>query len=157
MTITTPRPVRVASRGAARPDAAPRPEQRPAADRLTVVSPGSGRAVSRRRRLVFTGTAFLLVVGLFAVVVVHVVLAQQQFQLAKVSAQVTTEQGANDALSLQVAQLQAPSRIVSAAEQQMGMVSPPSVGYLVPGHPGTHVRVPAAPTPTSTTAPPGNP
>ena len=100
----------------------------------------------------------MLVVGLFAVVVVHVVLAQQQFQLARVSAQVSAQQGANEQLSLQVAQLQAPARIVSAAEQQMGMVSPPSVGYLVPGHAGAKVRAPAAPdASTTTTAPPGRP
>jgi len=87
----------------------------------------------------------LLVLGLFAVVVVHVVLAQQQFQLAHIASQVSAQQGANEQLSLQVAQLQAPARIVSAAEQQMGMVSPPSVGYLLPGHTGApKVRAPAA-------------
>lgn len=107
------------------------------------------RRVQRRRRLVVAGAAALVVVGLFAVVIVHVVLAQQQFELANLSAKVTAEQSANEALSLQVAQLRAPSRIVSAAEQQLGMVSPPAVGYLVPGHDGAKVRAPAATAPTA--------
>ena len=162
MTITTPHPLR-ALPGAA-PGPAGRPGQQPDPRRsgsgLQVLPrPGTdpGRSIIRRRRLVVFGSMVMLVVGLFAVVVVHVVLAQQQFQLARVSAQVSAEQAANEQLSLQVAQLQAPSRIVSAAEQQMGMVSPPSVGYLVPGRPGSRVRAPAAPEPSTTTPPPSKP
>jgi cell division protein FtsL len=107
------------------------------------------RRLLRRRRLVVAGAGGLAVLGLFAVVVVHVVLAQQQFQLANLSNRVSAEQAANESLTLQVDQLRAPSRVVSAAEQQLGMVSPPAVGYLVPGHSGAKVRAPAATAPTA--------
>ena len=130
----------------------PAPERgSPARSPLRVVrgselSPAGRR---RRRRLLVGASGSVAVAGLFAVVVVHVVLAQQQFQLANLSGRIATEQSANDQLRLQVAQLQAPQRVVSQAEQQLGMVSPPSITYLVPGQHGARVR--AQPATTTTT------
>jgi cell division protein FtsL len=97
----------------------------------------------------------LTALGLFAVVVVHVVLAQQQFQLAALSSRITSARAVNDQLRLQVAQLQAPERVVSDAQKQLGMVSPPSITYLVPGHHGALVR--AQPAGSPTTVPAANP
>ena len=156
MTATQrPRRLAVGAAPSRRPGGRPlgTPPPRPRAPlrivRAAELSPAGRR---RRRRFVVVGTAALAVVGLFAVVVVHVVLAQQQFQLADLSSRISSEQSANDQLRLQVAQLQAPQRVVSEAEKQLGMVSPPSITYLVPGHTGARVRAqaagPAAPSPT---------
>ncbi len=93
------------------------------------------------------GTAALTSVCLFGVVVVHVVLAQQQFQLASLQGSTASEQATNEQLRLEVAQLQAPSRIVSAARQKLGMVPPSTITYLVPGQTGPLVRSPAAAAP----------
>ena len=90
--------------------------------------------------------------GLFAVVVVHVVLAQQQFELAALSSRIATARSVNDQLTLQVAELQAPERVVSDARKQLGMVSPPSITYLVPGHRGPLVRAQPAVAPTTPAA-----
>lgn len=111
------------------------------------LSPSARR---RRRRLLVGGVGMLTGLGLFAVVVVHVVLAQQQFQLGALTSRIAAATSANDQLRLQVAQLQAPERVVSEAQKQLGMVSPPSITYLVPGHRGALVK--AQPATTSTTA-----
>ncbi|HET6810535.1 MAG TPA: septum formation initiator family protein [Acidimicrobiales bacterium] len=130
----------------ARPHPAPPPLR--VVDR-SELSPGARR---RRRRLLVGGTGVVTALGLFAVVVVHVVLAQQQFQLAALSSRIAAARSANDQLSLQVAQLQAPERVVSDARRQLGMVSPPSITYLVPGHRGPLVRAQPAAAPTTPAA-----
>ncbi|HEX5265544.1 MAG TPA: hypothetical protein VFW24_02120 [Acidimicrobiales bacterium] len=124
---------------------------RPAPPPLRVVGRAelSPAARRRRRRLLVGGAAVLAALGLFAVVVVHVVLAQQQFQLAALSSRIDAARSVNDQLRLQVAQLQAPERVVSDAQKQLGMVSPPSITYLVPGHHGPLVRAQSATTPTT--------
>ena len=132
---------------------------RPAPPPLRVVdrSELSPAARRRRRRLLVGGVGVLTALGLFAVVVVHVVLAQQQFQLAALTSRIAAARSVNDQLSLQVAQLQAPERVVSDAQKQLGMVSPPSITYLVPGHRGPLVRAQAAAAPAAqATAAPAN-
>jgi cell division protein FtsL len=136
----------------ARPRPAPAPLR--VVDR-SELSPGARR---RRRRLLVGGVGVVTALGLFAVVVVHVVLAQQQFQLADLSSRIAAARSLNDQLSLEVAQLQAPERVVSDARKQLGMVSPPSITYLVPGHRGPLVRAQpaagtAAPAPPAPTTP----
>ena len=136
--------------------ARPEPASAPSAP-LRVVERAelSAAARRRRRRLLVGGVGVLTALGLFAVVVVHVVLAQQQFQLAALTSRIAAARSVNDQLHLQVAQLQAPERVVSDAQKQLGMVSPPSMTYLVPGHRGPLVR--AQPAGTPTTQPPANP
>ena len=132
---------------------APAPRPRPAGPRpappLRIVRAGelSPQGRRRRRRLLAFGTAALTSACLFGVVVVHVVLAQQQFELASLQTRTASEQTANEALRLEVAQLQAPARIVSEARQKLGMVPPPTITYLVPGQAGPPVRSPAAAAP----------
>lgn len=73
------------------------------------------------------------VVGVvFAVVIAHVALTQGQFRLAQLQAEADGSQAGYARLRLQVAELESPQRIVAAAQQHLGMVSPASVTYLAP-------------------------
>jgi cell division protein FtsL len=73
--------------------------------------------------------------GLFAIVVLRVMLAQGQVQVDRLQASVDTQTAAQQQLSLQVAQLEAPAQIVAAARSRLGMVTPSSVTYLAPAPP----------------------
>jgi cell division protein FtsL len=92
----------------------------------------------------------------FALVAVHVLLAQNQFQLDRLNARSAVEGAQYDRLRLQVAQLESPERVVAAAEGRLGLVSPPKVTYLTPDAPtGTPAgNAPAAPV-RSATSPAG--
>ena len=104
---------------------------------LRVVGPGERRRWSPRRR----GRVLALVavaavgVGLFALVASHVVLTQSQFRLDRLHAAAAAEQARYERLRLQVAQLEAPARVVAAAQERLGMVPPPGVTYLSPRGP----------------------
>jgi cell division protein FtsL len=106
----------------------PRPEARP--DHLRVVSPAE-----RARRGLTPAMAVLLTVVLFvmlfAVAIAHTVLVQGQVKLDRVDAQLTIEQARYQELRKDVAQLESPERIVSAAHEQ-GMVTPEDLVYLQP-------------------------
>ena len=86
----------------------------------------------------------------FALVAVHVLLAQNQFQLDRLNARSAVEGAQYDRLRLQVAQLESPERVVATAEGRLGMVSPPKVTYLTPNAPtgnGSGPPAPSAPSP----------
>jgi cell division protein FtsL len=135
------------ARQAPAPRQAPGPRQAP----LRLVRPGelSPQARLRRRRLAVIGVAALVVLCLFGVVIEHAVLAEQQFRLANLESQVAQDQADNESLSLQVAQLSAPGRIVSEAQRKLGMVQPPAITYLMPESNGARVKGEAAPTSTT--------
>jgi len=144
-------PTRASVQSAALAAPRPVPRRQPRPTPLRVVAPGerTPQARLRRRRLVVFGLAALAVIGLFGLVAEHTVLAQQQFRLASLQGQAATEQARNQALQLQVAQLQSPSRIVSEARTKLGMVPPAGITYLVPGQKGAKVKGQATPTPTT--------
>jgi cell division protein FtsL len=78
-------------------------------------------------------TAGAVVVAVsFGLVYLHVVLAQRQFALDRLTAKVQTEQTAYQNLRLQVAQLASPEHVISTAEGRLGMRQPASVTYLTP-------------------------
>jgi cell division protein FtsL len=77
-------------------------------------------------------TVMLIAMGLFATVVFHVVLTQNQFKLDRLSNEATTEQARYQRLRLQVAELESPDRIVATAQEKLGMVQPAKVTYLAP-------------------------
>ncbi len=89
---------------------------------------------------------------MFAVVAFHVVLTQRQFRLDRMQQQLSQAQIDHAELTLEVAQLEAPARIVSVAVHRLHMVNPPRVVYLIPGdHPTSHkVSGVPAPAPAST-------
>ncbi len=93
--------------------------------------------VAARRRLFITVAIVGAALSLFGVAAAHVVIAQSQFELAKLERQSTQAQARYDRLRLQVAELESPGRIVAAAQERLGMVSPPQVTYLTPTPLGT--------------------
>jgi cell division protein FtsL len=120
----------------------PQPQRRPPATkappRLRLVDP----AVSRQRRVTRVVTALLVAAvcaGLFAIVGLRVLLAQGQADIDRLTASVDAQQAAQQRLRLTVAELEAPARIVQAARQRLGMVTPGVVIHLPP---------PPAPSPT---------
>jgi cell division protein FtsL len=93
------------------------------------------RTPAQRRvlvRIFFLGGAALIVAIAFSLVYLHVVLAQRQFKLDGLNAQVQQEQASYQKLRLQVAELNSPQHIVSTAEGQLGMVQPAKVTELDP-------------------------
>jgi hypothetical protein len=68
----------------------------------------------------------------FALVYLHVVLAQRQFKLDSLTSRVQQEQVTYQKLRLQVAELNSPQHIIATAEGQLGMVQPAGVTYLTP-------------------------
>jgi cell division protein FtsL len=68
----------------------------------------------------------------FALVYLHVVLAQRQFALDHLTTKVQADQATYQRLRLQVAELGSPQHIISTAEGKLGMRQPASVIYLTP-------------------------
>jgi hypothetical protein len=134
---------------AVRPPAAPatspvrRAEPRHVRPHLELVE-----APKRRRRL-RTGPTFALGAVLafaiaFAVVALQVVLVQGQQRLDELHTDIAGETDTYNQLRLDVAELEAPARIVAAATQ-LGLVPPPEVVYLTPDG---AITVPAGTSPT---------
>jgi cell division protein FtsL len=86
---------------------------------------------NQTRVLALAGAGLVLAVA-FGLVYLHVVLAQRQFALDRLTAKVQAEQARYQNLRLQVAQLGSPAQIISTAEGQLGMRPPASVTYLTP-------------------------
>jgi len=74
----------------------------------------------------------LVVASLFGVVVCHALLVSGQGRLDGLQQQVAEEQSRYQALRLQVAELESPSRVVEVAQGRLGMVSPAEITYLTP-------------------------
>jgi hypothetical protein len=96
---------------------------------LRLVREQARRRANGRRLLVSAGIGLL---GIFCLglVTFHVLIAENQFTLDRLTQTAATEQASYEKLRLQVAQLEAPARIVSEAEGRLGLVQPGSVTYL---------------------------
>ena len=96
---------------------------------LRLVREQARRRANGRRLLVSAGIALL---GIFCLglVTFHVLIAENQFTLDRLTQTAATEQASYEKLRLQVAQLEAPARIVSEAEGRLGLAQPGSVTYL---------------------------
>lgn len=134
----------------------PRPLREPVPRRppLHVVPEPAAARTLRLVRLA-TAVAFLAALfGLFGVVGLHVLLAQGQADVQRLSSQVAEQDEAHRRLRLEVAELEAPAKVVATARERLGMVSPPTV---VPLQPATLADPPpttiAGPRPTTTTVP----
>ncbi|MGC8627142.1 MAG: hypothetical protein ACP5VR_06210 [Acidimicrobiales bacterium] len=95
------------------------------------------RLVERQRRtpvhLRRLGVALLMAsvaVLCLGLVALHALIAENQFALNQLQGQAAAAQAAYQKLRLQVAELEAPARIISVAEGQLKMVQPGSVTYL---------------------------
>jgi cell division protein FtsL len=101
---------------------------------LGVVPAPTRTAAQRRRRaraLLLAGIGLGVTVA-FGLVYLHVVLAQRQFALDRMTAKVQVARTDYQNLRLQVAQLSSPLHVISTAEGQLGMRQPGSVTYLTP-------------------------
>ena len=113
------------------PERAPRPAKRPP---LRLVDDARLRAahVQRRRRLVVVLAAVLAAGTLFLLAAFNAVLVTGQSHLDHLQGQVERAQAEYSANRLELAQLEAPDRIVEVAQQRLGMVPPQNVRYLTP-------------------------
>lgn len=124
--MSEPRPARREAHQPARSPAASPPRH------LRVLEPRR-RAVARRRRrarLMLVSIAALAVAVVFALVYLHVVLAEKQLRLDALNVKAAQEQATYQELRLQVTRLESPAHIVSTAEGKLGMRPPKSVTYL---------------------------
>jgi cell division protein FtsL len=89
---------------------------------------------TRRRLLGPMGVIIAIVVfaGMLAVAAVQAFLVQGQIQLDDLDNRVATQQAEYEQVRLDVARLEAPERIVEAAQSHLGMVEPADVTYLTP-------------------------
>lgn len=121
----------------AAPARRPAPSRRPAtgAPPLRVLRPKETPTEADQRRLVRQVAVVITVavaLCVFGVVVFHVVLTQNQFRLDGLRDQSADREAEYDRLRLQVAELEAPERIIAEAQQRLGMITPPEVTYLTP-------------------------
>ena len=116
--------------------AVPAPESAAAEGRdLRLVEPRRRAKAPVRPRLVLGGLSLVAVVAVFALVTLHVVSAEKQLTLDRLSVTEQQAQSTYEDLRLQVDGLDTPQRILAAAGK-LGMVQPGSVTYLkVPGAP----------------------
>ena len=128
----------MAAAPAIRPPAAPAIRPAPAFDdrarrrpTLEVVGP---RRRFRTGPTVALGAVIAFAIA-FALVACQVLLVQGQQRLDRVEADVITSTDRYDELRLEVAQLEAPERIVDAATD-LGMAPPDTITYLTPGDDG---------------------
>ena len=115
-----------------------RPQRRTAAPpplpHLRLVTPGEAR--ERRVTRLLTGVLLAAAcAGLFAIVALRVLLAQGQVEIDRLEGSIAVAQATQQDLRLAVAELEAPSQIVAAARQRLGMVTPLTVAYLNPPPP----------------------
>jgi cell division protein FtsL len=82
-------------------------------------------------------------VALFGVAVCHALLIQNQASVDELDRRVAAEQARYEKLRLEVAELESPQRIMSEAQNDLGMVPAGETVWLTPSEPA----------PTSTTAP----
>jgi cell division protein FtsL len=112
-----------------------RPARSPRARHLRVVDQAPRfewlRGPKRARAMMLIAAGIVTVIA-FALVYMHVVLAQRQFALDRMTSRVQAEQTQYQQLRLRVAQLESPANIISTAEGQLGMKQPGSVTYLTP-------------------------
>src|SRR5690606_21181520 len=103
-----------------------RREQRPP---LRLVPP----TPARRRRVGLLGTLAVtaLLVGVFALVAMHALVVQAQFELDRLDQQVADTEGQLHSLRLEVARLESPQSIADAAAS-IGMVHPTDRVWLEP-------------------------
>jgi cell division protein FtsL len=121
------------------PARVPSTDRRPNGDapgrpNLRVVSDARVVAARRRRRLrgVLVLTGIVMAGSLFALAAFHAMLASGQADLDRLERRVSDAQARYESLRLDVAELEAPSRIVREAHERLGMIPPTGVTYLTP-------------------------
>ncbi|MGI8776373.1 MAG: FtsB family cell division protein [Acidimicrobiales bacterium] len=104
-------------------------------------------------RAVTVLAATLAAVGLFGVVSLHVLLAQGQAGLDTLHTRADAAAVQNKRLTVDVAQLEAPDRVIEWARQRLGMVPLAAIVYVPAADPGSPLPpVPDGPTPAAAKA-----
>jgi cell division protein FtsL len=96
-----------------------------------------------------TLAAVALFLSVFGVVIFQTLIVQGQARLDNLNSQAAVEDQRSRDLHQQVADLEAPSRIVGAAKDRLGMVAPGSVVYLSPSATDGDKSTYVAPPPTT--------
>ncbi len=115
-------------RGGAAPARRRAPGRAPAARHLTVVD-ANARKRARRVRLALWSFGIVTALSVFVAVAFHVVLAQSEFQLDRLSRRTAVAQRRYEHARLAVAQLGAPDRIVARATR-LGMQPAEHITYV---------------------------
>jgi cell division protein FtsL len=90
-----------------------------------------------------------LFASLFGLAVFHTMLVGSQSTLDRIEADLVEAEAETEQLRLDIAELEAPERILDVATEDLGMVPPGEVVTLDPGAPGTGAADPAAGEPAS--------
>lgn len=122
---------------------------------LTLVRDEPRTSPARRsNRVVLGAVAVVGALGLlFVLAVLQTAITQGQAHLDRVEAQAAEREAEARALEFEVAQLEAPSRIIAEAEARLGLVEPDQVHYVEPVDPSAASTSPAAPAPAPATTP----
>lgn len=151
-----PAPARMPARAATARLAPTRPTTAPPAvvrPRLRLVDNTRLEVAVRRRRArrLLVAAAVLAVGALLALAGVNALLVSNQVRLDALEQQVVEAQARHQALRLEVATLEAPERVVSAATERLGMVAPETITYVQPAPPPA--AAPGEATPTASSSP----
>jgi hypothetical protein len=119
----------------------PAQEEPAGSPKLDVPDRRTAAAQSRRRQATILRTlgALLVVGALAATAVAHALVASDQQRLDTLQSQLTQMLIQQQGLQLTRAELESPVRVLHIAENQLGMVVPPSVSYLPAVDPGPSV------------------
>lgn len=164
----TPGDRRVADRGvrpataggtalAVQPDRRRAPGSSPAGrPHLEVVDESRLSAATRRKRTraLMIVAGIVTVVSIFALASFHAMLLSGQGRLDQLQREVAAERTEYESLRQQVAELESPGRIVEAAQNQLGMVPPEEVTWLVPTVTAEGGSVPSEPAQVAIEPPP---
>jgi cell division protein FtsL len=113
------------------PSAQPRRDETGRSRHLRVVRPTRpALRLSPRAGVALTVFAF---VALFAVAACHALLIEAQSTVDELDRQVAAEQARYEELRLDVAELESPQRIMTEAQDRLGMVPAGEVVWLTPG------------------------
>ncbi len=132
-------PLRAPRPGVRRPTA---PAARPP---LRLVDDARLRPASRQRRArrLVVAAAVLVGASLLALAASHAMMVSTQVHLDDLERRVAEAQARHQALRLEVATLEAPDRVVSVAQERLGMAPPDTVTYLQAAAPAESTPEPA--------------
>lgn len=128
-----------------------RPERH--APELRIVQEATKQRRDRLARLATALAGLVVCFGLFGVIGMQVMLAQGQSDVQRLQEQVNQEQTLQRQLQLEAAELEAPSRVVGAARDRLGMVTPTTVVTLAPATLDNPPETTIPPATSPTTAP----
>lgn len=111
------------------------------------------RTAPERRRIGLLATVVVVVVLLFAIAAAQTLIISEQAHIDRVNNRITEAESRAEQLRVELAQLQSPQNITSAATTKLGMIPAPTPVYLQPKATDDARAGEAPPAPTPTTIP----